>query len=301
MEKMEFRILPTTLTTTDEGMFVEGLVNQTEKLSHTLGVRKKFKEKISKGAFQRALNKGNTIDFLAEHDNKMLLATTANNSLELFEDEEGLKMRAKISDTTYGRDIYTLMKDGVIRNMSFGFKTVSDKWRKLPDGIFERTVDDLNLFEVSAVRNPAYPQSTISARGIEILEDVDIPEDLEENKDEVRDMEKENIEQEQISVEEFRNLVEICKGLVNDVKELSEKIEKRDNDNKDVEKETSEEVKTEETPVDEVKEEVKEVEEVKTEEVKEDKKDEDKKEDRSLDLTSYLDRINKLDKKENKI
>ena len=47
---------------------VQGYVNETGKESHLLGDRKKFKETISKGAFTRALAKGNDIHFLAEHD-----------------------------------------------------------------------------------------------------------------------------------------------------------------------------------------------------------------------------------------
>ena len=48
---------------------------------------------------------------------------------------------------------------------------------KLADGTYERSISDLYLAEVSAVRNPAYVQSTIQARSIEVIEDVNIPEE----------------------------------------------------------------------------------------------------------------------------
>lgn len=165
----------------DEGkLIVSGYVNETGKQSHLLGNKKKFKETIQKGAFTRALSKGNDIHFLAEHDENKILASTRNGSLTLKEDEKGLLMTAEISDTSYGRDYHTLIKDGILRNMSFGFTVDKDKWRKLNDGTYTREVSELTLYEVSVVTSPAYPQSSISARGLNVVEDIDIPQEVEE-------------------------------------------------------------------------------------------------------------------------
>lgn len=180
MEKIEIRLLDNNLNfeEKEDGLYVEGIVNKTEQWSHELGLRRKFVEKITRGAFQNSLNENENIDFLCEHDRNKLLATTQNGSLELFEDEQGLKMRARIIPTSYGKDTYELLKCGVISNMSFGFKVVNDKWTKRSNGVFERVVDKLKLYEVSAVRNPAYPKTAISARGLELIEDVDIPDEV---------------------------------------------------------------------------------------------------------------------------
>ena len=177
--KLEFRVQQINLTTDNDTMIVEGLVNKTETWSQMLGTVKKFKEKIVKGAFQRAIDNAPCIDFLAEHDKTKLLATTSNDSLELFEDEEGLKMRARIVPTAYGKDFYTLIKERIINHMSFGFSVVGQDFKRLADGTYERTVTDLKLFEVSAVRNPAYLASSISARGIDIVEEIDIPDEID--------------------------------------------------------------------------------------------------------------------------
>lgn len=186
MEKIEIRLLDNNLNfeENEDGLYVEGIVNETEQWSHELGLRRKFVEKITRGAFQNALDENKSIDFLCEHDKNKILATTQNGSLQLFEDEQGLKMRARIIPTSYGKDTYELLKSGVMSNMSFGFKVVNDKWTKRSNGVFERVVDKLKLYEVSAVRNPAYPKTAISARGLELVEDVDIP-------DEVRDEQQE--------------------------------------------------------------------------------------------------------------
>ncbi|WP_279051847.1 HK97 family phage prohead protease [Intestinibacter bartlettii] len=160
----------------DEGkLIVSGYVNETGKQSHLLGNKKKFKETIQKGAFTRALKKGNDIHFLAEHDENKILASTRNGSLKLVEDERGLLMTAEISDTSYGRDYHTLIKDGILRNMSFGFSVDKDNWNRGNDGTYTRDISDLTLYEVSVVTNPAYPQSSISARGLNVVEDIEIP------------------------------------------------------------------------------------------------------------------------------
>ncbi|WP_253701315.1 HK97 family phage prohead protease [Bacillus sp. FJAT-29814] len=180
INKMELRLENMNLTGTDEGLKVSGYVNKTNQWSQVLGVRKKFVERIEPGAFRRALQNGNEIHFYAEHDPTKILASTRNGSLELREDEQGLFMSAKISDTSWGRDYHTLISDGIIQNMSFGMKVLKDSWKKLNDGTYQRSISDIFLAEVSAVRNPAYIQSTIAARSIEIVEDVEPTEEKQE-------------------------------------------------------------------------------------------------------------------------
>ena len=173
-EKFELRFNDVELTGTDDSLRVSGYVNKTNQWSETLGTRKKFKERIEPGTFNRALQNGNEVHFYAEHDPNKILASTRNGSLELREDEQGLFMSAVISDTSWGRDYHTLIKDGIIRNMSFGMKVLKDTWRQLSDGTYERSISDLLLAEVSAVRNPAYAQSEINARSIDIVDDPQI-------------------------------------------------------------------------------------------------------------------------------
>ncbi|OSX90272.1 hypothetical protein S3E15_01836 [Bacillus mycoides] len=190
MKKMELRIHGSGLRSNEDGtMTVSGYVNKTEQLSEILGVTKRFKEKISRGAFSQAIqNAKKDIHFLAEHNPKLILASTRNGSLQLREDKQGLFMTATISPTTWGKDYYQLISDGILQNMSFGFRTVKDSWRSLDSGLYERTIDQLELFEVSVVRDPAYSQSTIASRSIEIIKEPEIPE--VEEKEEVREAER---------------------------------------------------------------------------------------------------------------
>ncbi|MGE1112156.1 HK97 family phage prohead protease [Priestia megaterium] len=173
---MELRLNDFQLNTTDENkMVVSGYVNKTNQWSQPLGTRNKFVERITPGTFKRALQRATEIQFLAEHDNNKILSSTKNGKLTLREDEKGLFMQAEITPTSWGEDYYNLIKDGIITNMSFGMAVRGQKWEKRNDGISERTINELDLFEVSAVKNPAYVQSTIAARSIEVIEDVEIP------------------------------------------------------------------------------------------------------------------------------
>ena len=178
--KMELRFKSTNLRANkDKSLTVSGYVNMTEQPSEILGQAKKFVEKIAKGAFQRAINNVvHDIDFLAEHDNSKILASTRNKSLELFEDSKGLYMTAVITPTSWGKDYYQLISSGILKNMSFGFRTIKDDWKLIKPNLYERVIQELELFEVSVVKDPAYSQSTIAARGINVVEDVVIPKEV---------------------------------------------------------------------------------------------------------------------------
>ena len=202
--ELRFNNFENVIDENDGKLRVSGYVNEVEKFSHTLGTRKKFKEKICRGTFKRALEKGNDIHFLAEHDDNKILASTRNNSLTLVEDEKGLFMTAEISPTSYGKDYHTLINDGILRNMSFGFSVDKDKWKKSHDGIYTREITDLTLYEVSVVTNPAYPQSSIQARGMSLVNELEIPSDIEveEEMEEVKQVDTVETEKTEETVEE---------------------------------------------------------------------------------------------------
>lgn len=177
------------LMETDEDMMVEGIVNVPNSRSELLVDKRgrKFYEEIQKGTFQNAIDEADEILFLADHNNKHILASTKNNSLLLEETDEGVFMTASIVDTTYGVDAYKLIKSSLISNMSFGFYVLEDKWSKTEDGTPLRIVTKMALKEVSSVKNPAYVQSSINARGLDC--EIEIPFDnTDKNKIEIRDV-----------------------------------------------------------------------------------------------------------------
>lgn len=196
--KMELRVNQTSMETNDDGsLTVSGYVNKTNQYSEMLGRESRFKEVIKPGAWQRAIEKAKEIHFYAEHDKNKILASTRNGSLELREDDNGLYMTATISPTSWGKDYHQLIKDGILQNMSFGFRAIKDSWRNMGD-YFERTVNDLDLFEVSVVRDPAYASSSISARGIELVGD-EVPAEELPKEDEVRTYELRDVDLEALA------------------------------------------------------------------------------------------------------
>ncbi|MGE7695575.1 phage major capsid protein [Lysinibacillus sp. NPDC094177] len=204
MDKMELRFQSTNLRANkNKTLTVSGYVNKTGQLSNVIGTMKRFKEKIAKGAFQRSINKvEHHIDFLAEHDNNKILASTRNHSLVLHEDGEGLYMEATITPTSWGKDYYELINSGILKNMSFGFRTIKDDWKLIKPNLYERVIQELELFEVSVVKDPAYSQSTIAARGIDVVEEAEIPNEVV-----VRENEKYNNSLKEITnmkMEEYR-------------------------------------------------------------------------------------------------
>ena len=206
---LEVRVQETRMSSNGD-MLVSGYVNMTNQLSYELGHIDKFVEKISPGAFTRAINRatnaGQDIDFLAEHDDTLVLASTKNGTLSLSEDETGLFMEARIINTSSGRDYYEMIKSGIITNMSFGFYSLEDDWRSVRSDLYERTINELDLFEVSAVRRPAYAASTISGRGLDLSND-EVPENIKE------EFQMENRSHEELLLEAIQNLTEEVREL----------------------------------------------------------------------------------------
>lgn len=122
-----------------------------------------FIEYVKPGAFKRSLQSRNRMMLLWNHDTSNPLASTRNGSLQLTEDNIGLKVTATLPDTTLGRDISELVRTGVIDSMSFGFSVKRDSWSK--DGQ-TRYLEDVSLYEVSLVSTPAYEGTagTVSVR-----------------------------------------------------------------------------------------------------------------------------------------
>jgi HK97 family phage prohead protease len=119
-----------------------------------------FIETIAPGAFKRSLNSGKEIRAYVNHNSDMPLATTKNNSLQLSEDERGLRVNMTLPDTTAGRDLSVLLREGVVHSMSFGFAVPrgGDVWS---DDGQSRELREVVLYEISVVSGqPAYAATT---------------------------------------------------------------------------------------------------------------------------------------------
>ena len=92
-------------------------------------------------------------------DQVFVLASTKNGTLELMNDSKGLKIRAKLANTSVGRDLYEMIKEKYCSKMSFAFIIGEDEFdiksRTRIINKFKRIID------VSVVDMPAYPQTNV--------------------------------------------------------------------------------------------------------------------------------------------
>ena len=96
------------------------------------------------------------------NDSAMILARTRNKTLQLIQDDHGLKVIADIAKTSAGMDVYKLIQRGDLDKMSFGFSVGADSYDALTHTRRILSID--KLWDVSIVDIPAYPQTEIYAR-----------------------------------------------------------------------------------------------------------------------------------------
>jgi HK97 family phage prohead protease len=141
-----------------DGMTFTGYASVFNSPSEDLGG---FIEYVAPGAFKRSLQSRNEVKLLWNHDSGEPLASLRGGTMQLVEDERGLKVTAQLPNTTRGRDVAELLRTKVIDSMSFGFNVIKDNWSR--DGQ-TRTLESVRLFEVSVVSFPAYASTTAQVR-----------------------------------------------------------------------------------------------------------------------------------------
>ena len=80
---------------------------------------------------------------------------------EMSEDERGLRFRAKISNTTLGRDAATLIEDGALNEFSIGYGVKAAEYPEDRASGIERVLTDIYLYEISLVSRAANPKATL--------------------------------------------------------------------------------------------------------------------------------------------
>lgn len=77
------------------------------------------------------------------------------------ETEAGLEVTARISNTPRGDEVYTLMRDGVLKSMSIGFELI-DSREDTVGGEAVNTITKARAIEFSVVLNPAYKDARVT-------------------------------------------------------------------------------------------------------------------------------------------
>jgi len=145
--------------TDDGGINVEGYAAVFD--SETV-IGGKWRESIARGAFTDAVNRDDVV-FLVNHTG-LPLARTRSGTLELSEDEKGLKIRASLDPSDPDvRSIVPKMKRGDLDKMSFAFVPTRQKWSDAED-MPQRVITEAELHDVSIVTTPAYESTSIGIR-----------------------------------------------------------------------------------------------------------------------------------------
>lgn len=102
---------------------------------------------------------------LFNHDTAKVLGRTTSGTLELRKDALGIYGKVKINEQdTEALNIYSRVMRGDISSASFGFFLNAQDIEEREDETVHITIRDIELFEVSVVTFPAYPQTEIGAR-----------------------------------------------------------------------------------------------------------------------------------------
>lgn len=149
----------------DGGTCIEGHAAVFDSWSETLGGIFPFKEKVRKGAFAESIGRDD-IRALFNHDPNYVLGRNRAGTLELVEDDVGLRVRITPPDTIWARDITTSIRRGDISQMSIGFVVEDDEWSS-KDGIDTRELKKVRLFDVSPVTFPAYTATDVGVRAMQ--------------------------------------------------------------------------------------------------------------------------------------
>jgi len=141
-----------------------------------------FREKIKKGAFTESLKKTN-VRALWNHNTDMVLGSTGNGTLQLEEDETGLRFELELPDTQVGRDAGVSVDRRDVDGMSFAFEVRKQEWDETDKENVVRTLLEVDVKEVSPTAFPAYPSTKVTARSIkDDYEDFSTEKQSEEEK-----------------------------------------------------------------------------------------------------------------------
>ena len=157
----------------DNRMIVEGYAVVFEQpQTYTFG-DDTYTETISRNALDGA-DMRRVVMRYNHNDTVFAMARVKNGSLNLTTDDFGLKIRAELIDTQSNRDLYRMIRDGLVDEMSFAFTVApsGDVWEYSDDySTVKRTINRIEtVYDVSAVDNGFYENTSIYARAFETVD-----------------------------------------------------------------------------------------------------------------------------------
>lgn len=175
MEKIEWRFLPlegAEVRASGEGRKLNGYaaVFNTEAVIWGL-----WREEVAPGAYAKTIKEAD-IRALWNHDTNIVLGRNKAGTLELAEDDKGLRVEIDPPDNEWGRPVVDAVQRGDVTGMSIAFRVIKEEWYKPPKDSKElpkRTIKEAKLYEVSPVTFPAFESTSISARSVALVKTED--------------------------------------------------------------------------------------------------------------------------------
>jgi|FLYL01.1.fsa_nt_gi HK97 family phage prohead protease len=123
-----------------------------------------FRERVARGAFRDTLDRD--VRALWNHDPNHVLGRTRSGTLRLAEDDVGLAVEILLPPTRTAEDLAALVDRGDVSQMSFAFRTLDEAWA-VEGSTPVRTLVRVELWDVSPVTFPAYPDTDVALRNLE--------------------------------------------------------------------------------------------------------------------------------------
>lgn len=172
MEKLEIRntIGKVLRQGDEESRKVEGYA----LLFNTTSDNLSFEEVIEPNALDGVIGRSDVFALMNHQKERGILARSnmGEGSLTLEVDEKGLKYTFDAPRTALGDELLENLRRGEINQSSFAFTVQEDKWTRMEDDTWKRTIQKIDrLYDVSPVYNAAYSKTTVYMRGKELEEE----------------------------------------------------------------------------------------------------------------------------------
>jgi HK97 family phage prohead protease len=134
----------------------------------------KFLERTVRGAFAKTMRESRgSVKVLFDHGYDPSVGNKVLAPIEdLREDADSAVVEGTLFDTSYNRDLLPGLQAGVYGS-SFRFRVIQEQWNDEPgaseynpNGIPERTITEVRLFEAGPVTFPANPDATAGVRSL---------------------------------------------------------------------------------------------------------------------------------------
>lgn len=180
-KEMEIRSVAGAPVVEGEGRHVEGyalLFGVESRVLCDWCADEPFVEVIERGAITEELLRGSDVKCLYNHDRGRLLARAdkGEGSLMLTLDDKGLKYAFDAPRTADGDMLVEQLGRGDIKGSSFAFSCDEGavRYSRGKDGMLHRTIIAISaLYDVSPVIDPAYTQTSVTARAWDESTDID--------------------------------------------------------------------------------------------------------------------------------